>query len=104
MEDVTLTLAVCGPTIGECGEKFAVRIELRETVEQQRHHFARRHIGGERGVERARVVRLVIDESPRLADACLTMAGREKTEEQGAPRGVEKVDSTVQVSQHSRDW
>src|SRR5204863_7672777 len=85
----------------------AIGVELRESVEEQRHHLARRHVGGECRVERAWIVGLVVDEAARsglISSACLTTAGGEKTEEQGALRGVEKVDSAEQVSQHSGNW
>src|SRR5229473_5013192 len=105
MKDVTLRFLVGSPTIGKAGQQFAVGIELRQTVEQQRDHLARRHICGQRRIERTWVVGFVVDEPPQLVPAArLCMAGSEKTEEQGARRGVEKVDSAEQVSQHSQDW
>src|SRR6266540_2555190 len=106
MEDVALGGSIGGPAVGQSGQQLAVGVELRQPVEQQRHHFAGRHVGGECRIERARIVRLVVDEPPppSLVAAAGSMTGGEKTEEQGVLGGVEKVDSTVQVSQHSRDW
>src|SRR5437867_12563412 len=84
---------------------MAVGIELREAIEQERRHLAGRHVGGERRIERAGVVGLVVDEPPALSSAAgVTLAGGENREEQGALRGVEKVDSAEQVSQHSGNW
>ena len=106
MEDVPLSFSIGRPAVGEAGQEPAIGVELRESVEEQRHHLARRHVGGECRVERARIVGLVIDEAARsglISSACPTTAGGEKTQEQGALRGVEKVDSAEQVSQHSRD-
>src|SRR5947207_15688917 len=84
---------------------MAVGIELRQAIEQERRHFPGRYVGGERRVEGAGVVGLVVDQPPSLSPAAgFTMAGGEKAEEQGALRGVEKVDSAEQVSQHSGNW
>src|SRR5205823_1926385 len=93
MKDVALRIRVGSPTIGKAGQQFAVGIELRQTIEQLRDHLARRHIGRQRRIERARIVAFVVDESPQLFSAGLRLAGGDDREEQGALRVVEKVDS-----------
>ena len=64
MKYVPLRPLVGGPAIGKAGQQFAVGIELRQTIEQQRDHLARRHISGQRRIERAGIVAFVVDESP----------------------------------------
>ncbi len=104
VKDVTLACAVCRPAVGQAGQQPAVAIELCESVEQQSDHLACGHVGGQCRVERAGIVALVVDRFPDLCPLAGLLAGGQQTQEQRTLRGVEKVDSAVQVSQHSQDW
>jgi hypothetical protein len=77
MKDVALAPRISDPAIGERGENPAVGIELGEAVEDECDHLARRHVGRQRGVERAGIVGLVVDEASRLLAAAPAGAGRE---------------------------
>src|SRR5574341_378890 len=107
MEDVAPAVALGAPAVGEAREQPAVRVELREPVVQERHHFARRDIGRQGGIERPRIVAFVIREAGRSARTRFSAREaeadeeRQRATEQTHAAGVEKVDSGVEVTQHT---
>src|SRR6266850_380881 len=75
------------PAIGQRRKETAIRVELGESVERERHHLTGRHVGREGGIERARVVGFVVREASSRARAILPAGrgscegGESKTEE-----------------------
>src|SRR5204862_4634493 len=51
------------PPIGERREQAAIGVELGETVIGKGYHLTRWDVGREGGIERTRIVRLVVDEA-----------------------------------------
>ena len=72
------------PALGEAGLQPALGVELRQVIEQQGDDFAGRDIGGERRVERPRIVVEVVVQGSRITGFG---AGQEGQEGQGTEAG-----------------
>ena len=72
--------AVNRPAVGERGLQLSVGVEPGEPVVGQGHHLPRGHVGREGGVERARVVGLVVGEARAAGARASSIAGSGRDE------------------------